>query len=111
MLELACTNEQKIRVSVSPVTAGGQPANVDGPIRVEVISGPGSVQMDGDRAFYVVSQDVVDADPELNKTVYLVAADADLGAGVREISDNVMLSVTSAEAAFVGLSAGAPEPK
>lgn len=105
MLELNITNEQKIPVTVNPVTATGRPAQLDGPIVVTVQSGDGTVETVDDRTFKAVSGD------NPGDTVYLVSADADLGAGVVTVSDIVTLHVAGALAESLGLTAGAVEPK
>jgi hypothetical protein len=105
---VACNNEQKITVNVIPLTDKGNPAQVDGPITVVVQSGDGTVEQDtvnAPLAFKAVSG------VALADTVYLVSADADLGAGVTTISDTVTLTVSSAAAANFGFSAGPVEPK
>lgn len=107
MLQIACTNEQQVPVTATPVTAAGNPAPVDGALRVTVVSGDGTVLQDPATplAFKAVSG------PSAGVTVYRVEADADQSAGEVLISDTVELTVTSEQAASFGLSAGAPEPK
>lgn len=106
MLELTCTNEQKIKITVSPVTATGKPALLDEESLVaEVLTGDGTVEFIDGMSFYVVSGD------NPGDTQFLIKADADLGEGVVEISDIIALRVTGALAANLGMSAGDPEPK
>jgi len=45
MLELSITNEQKVLLHVSPRTAAGSAALLDGPVRVEVQSGLSTVEV------------------------------------------------------------------
>ena len=106
MLELSITNEQKIKITVAPVTATGRPAELDGSITVTVVSGSATaeVQPDG-RSAYLISSDVP------GDTQFAVEGDADLGSGVETISDVVHLTVQGARAANLGLTAGAPEAK
>lgn len=106
-LAIACTNEEQIPVTAAPLTAAGHPAPVDGALRVTVLSGDGTVLQDPATplVFRAVSGN------SAGDTEYLVEADADLGAGVRTISDRVTLTVTSAEAASLGFTAGPAEPK
>src|SRR5262245_54853695 len=104
-LATACTNEQKVPVQVVPTTESGNPTTLDGPITVTVSSGDGTVEMIDALNFFAVSG------VNLGDTVYQVSGDADLGAGVVTIQDAVTLSVTSAQAATLGLTAGAPVPK
>lgn len=105
MLELACTNEEKILVTVNPVTSVGNPANLDGSVSVTVQAGAGTVEMVDARSFFVVSG----SDP--GDTSYLVEADADLGPGVQTLQDIVLLRVAGALAANLGMTAAAPVPK
>jgi len=105
-LDLAITSEEKIKVTLDPKTQSGKPATLDGVPTWEVISGNGTVvpESDGLSAF-LVSGDSVDT------VVYRVSADADLGQGVRTIEDTITVTVTNAEAAALGLTAGTAEPK
>lgn len=105
MLELNCTNEQKIPITVAPVSAGGNPAQLDGAVVVSILAGEGSVQMVDNLHFFVVSG------PNPGDTSYMVEADADLGAGVVTIQDTITLHVAGALAANLGLVAGPPEVK
>lgn len=106
-LSIACTNEQKVKVTAQPKTQSGQTASVDGALRVSVLSGDGQFTQDAAEplSFYAVSGD----GPGV--TVYRVEADADLGEGEVLIQDTVDLTVTGAMAANFGLVAAAPEPK
>ncbi len=103
----ACSNEEKIPVTAAPVTASGAPAQIDGALTVTVQSGDGTVEQDA--ATPLSFNAVSGAGP--GDTVYLVEADADLGAGVVTLQDTFTLAVTSATAASFGLSAGAAIPK
>ena len=105
MLELNCTNEEKIKVTVNPVTRKGKPVPLDGPVSVVIQAGEGTVVMVDDASFRVVSGD------NPGDTSYLVSADADIGSGVETISDVIILHVAGALAANLGLTAGAPELK
>lgn len=106
MLEISITNEQKVTVTLSPVTESGRPAKVDGAPSWRVTSGEGQVipSEDGISAVLVSSDNPGD-------TEIMVEADADLGAGVETISDVIRLHVEGARAAHLGLVAGNPEPK
>src|SRR5262245_45119970 len=106
MLDLNITNEQQVKVTLKPVTATGKPAPVDGAPTWEVISGNSTVNPASDG----MSADLISSD-DPGDTEILVKADADLGAGVIEISDIVRLHVAGALAANLGLSAGDPTPK
>lgn len=106
-LAIACTTDEQVPVTATPVTSTGNPALIDGALTVTVQSGSGTVVQDPATplAFVARSGDTA------GDTVYLVSADADLGAGVTAISDTVTLTVTSAAAASFGLTAGAAQPK
>jgi hypothetical protein len=106
MLNLQCSNEEKIPVAVAPVTAAGNPASVEvGTLKVTVTSGDGTANVLSDMTFELVSG------PGAGDTVYHVEADADLGPGLATIGDDVMLTVRLAEATALGLTAASPQPK
>lgn len=105
MLELNCSNEEKIPVTVTPLSPSGKPAAIQGAVNVTVQDGAGSVTMTGDLTFEVVSGDVP------GDTSYLVSADADLGDGVITIQDIIILHVAGAMAANLGMTAGPAVPK
>jgi|ERR1051325_5585414 hypothetical protein len=105
-LDVTITNEEKVQISLNPVTATGKPAKVDGvPVwSVQFGTVTLDVAADGLSAFIVSGDNPEDAD-------VLVDADADLGPGVADISDVVHMHVTSANAANLGLIASPPVPK
>ena len=105
MLELTCTNEEKIKVTVVPTTRGGVPVALDGLVSVSIQSGEGDVALVDDTSFYLISG----LSP--GDTTYLVEADADLGDGVQTISDIITLKVEGALASSLGLFADMPELK
>lgn len=105
-LEISITNEQKIKVTLAPVTATSKPAKLDGAPTWEVVTGNSTVVVADDG----LSADLVSAD-DPGDTQFLVKADADLGAGITEISDIIKLTVLGAQAASLGLTAGTPEAK
>lgn len=104
-LDLTCTTAEKILVTVNPTTQSGAPAQLDGPVGVEVTSGDATFEMVDDRSFFVVSSDLP------GPSTYVVTGDADLGAGVVAIADSINFNVAGELASNLGLSAGAPEPK
>lgn len=105
-LTLEITNEQKIKVTLNPVTDTGRAAPLDGTPEWSVISGGSTLDVasDGKSAFLVSSDDPGD-------TEFLVKADADLSGEVVEISDVIRLHVAGALAKNLGLVAGTPEAK
>lgn len=96
--------EQKVKVTVRPLTAGGQPATVDG-VPGWSVSSPVlatlEVAPDGLSAYVFAGQ------PGVGQV--LVSADADLTSGVREIIGVLDLTVVAAEAATLELVADDPE--
>lgn len=106
MLDLTITNEQKVKVTVNPVTEAGTPVLLDGPIEVSVSSGDGTFEIEADGvSVYFISGDLP------GDTVYTISGDADLGAGVENVADVVNLHVEGAQAAALGLVAELPELK
>ena len=104
-IDVSSTNEQKVPIGISPVTLTGNPAALDGPIVVTVVSGEATVEMVDDKNFFVVSG----SNP--GDTTFLVEGDADLGAGVEAIQDTIVYHVAGAKAVNLGLNAGAAVPK
>lgn len=105
-LAVSITNEQKVTVTLKPVTNAGKPASLDGVPTWTVVSGDSTVvpSTDGLSASLVSSDNPGD-------TTYLVEADADIGEGVQTIQDTITLTVIGAQAANLGLAAGTPELK
>ena len=107
-LELNCTNEQKIKVTVVPVTLSGKAAQIQaGSLSVLPETGNGTVEfIDAEpNAFFVVSGD------EPGDTSFIVSADADLGDGIVLVQDVIVLKVAGALAINLGLVAEAPIQK
>ena len=104
-LELTITNEEKIDITVKPITSTGKPATLDGSVIFSVTSGAGTIEGIDDKSAFLVSPD------SPGDTTYLVEADADLGSGVETISDTVLLHVEGAKAINLGLTSGSPVPK
>ena len=106
MIEITITNEQKVKVTLAPVTDTNKPAKLDGKPVWAVQSGDSTLQVDEDgMGAYLVSADAP------GDAVVLVTADANLGEGIEEIADTIKLTVEGARAENLGLSAGTPEPK
>jgi len=100
------TTEQKVKVTLAPVTSTGGPATLDGEPKWTVESGDCSVvPEEGGLSAYILSGD------EIGESIVKVVADADLGEGERHIEDLVTVNVTNAEAAALGLTVGAVEQK
>lgn len=105
-IKITLTNEQKVKVTLAPVTDTGKPAKLDGKPTWEVVTGNATVEVaeDGMSATLISADDPGD-------TQFMVRADADIGEGVEEISDIVTLNVVGATAKNLGLVAGTPEAK
>lgn len=100
MLQITSTNEEKVPVVISPLTAAGNPAAVEN-VTFVVTEGDATVVVVDGTNFEVVS-----GAGGLSKIT--VTADADLGEGVVEISDEIEYFVTAAQASSFGFAAGAP---
>ena len=95
--------EQKVYVIVKPLTASGKLARVDGV--------PGWNISNVAVASLVVAPDGISADvfaTGLGTATITVVADADLTAGVRQITGTLDVEVVEAEAASLTLVAGTP---
>lgn len=102
------TDEQEVEVSVTPLTAAGNAAKLDGAV----------IWSSSDDAVVTV---VAAEGDSLHATVRTVGpvgvvqivarGDADLGAGTREIMATLDVEVVAAEAVSVGIVAGAPRIK
>ena len=97
-------NESKVLVTLAPKTASGNTAEVEN-IEWNVVSGDATIEPSEDG----LSCTLISG--EVGNSVIEVKADADLGEGVREITDTIDLAVVSAEASSLGIVAGTPEPK
>jgi len=103
---VSISNEQKVKVTLTPVTETGKPAKLDGSPSWAVVSGNSQVVV----ADNGLSADLISSD-DPGETQILIKADADIGDGVEEISDVITLTVTGATAKNLGISVGTPEPK
>ena len=101
---ITITNEQKVEVTLAPLTAAGNPATLDGaPVWAVVEGGDATLEVaaDGLSAFLVSGA----ADVTSQVTV---TADADLGEGVVTLTDTIDLVVVAAPANALGLVVAAP---
>jgi len=101
-LALKLTTEQKVQVTIKPVTAGGKPATLDS---VPVWSvNTGSVTLapaqDGLSCFILAG--------DAGASEVDVTAEGDMVPGVDTVSDIITVTVAQAEAASLGLVAAAP---
>jgi len=106
-MEITITNEQKIKVTATPVTSTGKAAELDGALRVSVVSGDSTFAQDDTdpKSVSLVSSDTP------GDTTFLIEGDADLGEGVELVQDTVTLHVQGARAANLGLAVGTAEAK
>lgn len=106
-LSLVLTDEQKVGLAIQPLTAAGNPAQVDGAPSWSVTD-PGvlelEVESDG------MSATVTTVGP-LGTCQVQCVADADLGEGVTQITALLDVEVKAAGAATLSLTAGIPELK
>jgi hypothetical protein len=104
-VEITLTNEQQVMVTAHPITAGGHPVQVDGPVQFSIQEGDCTlVPVDNVSAMIVSGNTLADS-------VVLVQADADLGDGVQTIMDTILIHVQHANASSLGLVIGEPEQK
>lgn len=106
MLELDITTEQKRNVVITPRTAVGNPASLDGAPSWTVASGNCTLEIAPDG----LSADIISADTP-GESMIVIEADADLGAGFVPISDSIKMVVNGAMAVSLGLTAGPAVPK
>lgn len=107
-LDISSSNEEQVRVTAAPTTASGKPTTVDGALTVTVLSGNATAVQDPATPLEFVARS---ADNDSGQTVFQVSADADLGAGVVTITDQVTYTVNPAQASGFGLSSSPAEPK
>lgn len=111
-IRMLIDTEQKVTASLAILTAGGQPARVDGVPTWEVEETTGGDG--GDVVEIAISEDGLSATFTAvgeGTAQVTVTADADLGEGVRAITAVGTITVTPAGAATLQLAFGTPEPK
>ena len=103
---ITITNEEKVQVTLAPLSAAGNPAVLDGAPVWTVVSGDATLEVaeDGLSAF------LVSGAPDTNSQIQ-VSADADLGEGIVTLVDVIDLAVVLAQASVLGLVAGTPTLK
>lgn len=104
-MDLVLNNEQKCLLTINPLTAGGNPAPVDGaPQWATADATIATVEPAADGLTCTVrSGDVA------GTTTVTVTADADLGDGTQTLSEVVNVIVVQAQASTLGVTAGTPE--
>lgn len=103
-MTLRLTNEQQVRVAVTPRTSHGREAALDGTPSWSS-SNPAVATVVPDTA---KPNEAVVIAQGLGSVQIVVSADADLSAGVRTISGVLDIEVVAAEAASLGVVAGTP---
>lgn len=99
-IEVSMSTEEKCRMSITPMTPGGQPATVDGAAQWSV-EGSCTVETIDDVSAWIIAGDMGDS-------TVTVGVDADLGEGVVPIGDTCLVHVNNPMAASVGLMAETP---
>ena len=103
---LILTDAQKVTLTISPVSAAGNPAPVQNP--------SWSVS-DAEVLSVVVAEDglsaVVSTVGKLGDAQVSVTADADMGEGVKELTGVLDISVKASDAVSLNITAGNPEDK
>lgn len=107
MYSIALTNTEKKRVKLNPQTKNNKPAKIDGVPTWTVTDGKATLDVapDGLSAF------VVSADDDAGISHITVLADADLGAGVKDLSEVIEATVTGEAAQSLGITDEPAVPK
>lgn len=98
---ITITNEEKVQVTLSPATAAGNPAMLDGAPTWTVTEGDATLEVDSDG----MSAFLVSGAPDVNSKI-TITADADLGEGVVTLEDTIDLAVVAASASALGIVVG-----
>lgn len=101
------TDAQKVRLEVNPLNKAGNPAKIDGD-PVWSSSDPSIITIEATPDPKVVFAVTTGT---LGLAQVNVKADADLGAGVREIASVLDVEVIASEAVTLGIQAGTPEDR
>ena len=103
-IEVSLTSEQRVRLSITPMTEAGNPAPIDGPAQWSV-EGACTIEPIDDTSAWIVSG------ASIGDSTVTVGCDADLGAGIVPLGDTCLVHVENPMAANLGLTADAPELK
>ena len=106
MLDITLNSFQQVKVTCVPVTKTGTSAKLDGAPIWTVTGGDSTLVVADDG----LSADLISSDTP-GDTTYLVDGDADLGAGVVDVQDTILLHVTGVNFERIGFAAGVPEAK
>jgi hypothetical protein len=99
-IDVTLSTEEQVRLSITPMTPGGQPASIDGPATWDV-DGTCTLQSIDDTSVWVIAGAQGDS-------VISVLVDADMGDGLLSIMDTATIHVAMPMAANLGLGADAP---
>jgi hypothetical protein len=99
-LDLSMSSEEQCRLSITPLTPGGDPASIDGEA-VWSVEGTCTLGPIDATSTWVIAGDVGDS-------TITVMCDADMGDGVVHIADTCVVHVATPMAANLGLTADAP---
>lgn len=100
-VEVSLTTEQQVRLSVTPMTPGGQPATVDGEVQWSVEGACTLEAIDATSTWVVAGATIGDS-------VVTCKADADLGSGVVPLADTATIHVENPMASNLGLAVDEP---
>lgn len=101
MFPVNSTSEQKVLITLNPVTAAGNPANLDGAPVWSVVEGDCTLEVAADGLSCYLISGAANVISHVS-----VTADADLDGGeVREISELIVYAVLAPEATALGLNA------
>ena len=100
-IEVSLTTEEQVRLSVTPITAGGQPAAIDGVAQWSVEGDCSVAPIDATSAWVLAGSLIGDS-------TVTVSCDADLGEGILSLADTCLVHVGHPQAASLGLAAEAP---
>jgi hypothetical protein len=86
-IEVSLSTEEKVRLAITPMTPGGDPAPVDGPAQWSV-EGSCTVEAIDDTSAWILAGAVGDS-------TITVACDADLGEGIVPLADTCLAHVAN----------------
>lgn len=99
-IDVSLTSEEQVRLAVTPLTAGGDPAAIDGEALWSVEGTCTLVPIDATSTWVVAGA--------VGDSTVTVLCDADLGSGVVHLADTCLVHVGHPMAAQLGLAAEAP---
>ena len=100
-IEVSMTLEEKCRLAITPLTAAGNPAQVDGPAQWSV-EGDCTVEPIDDTSAWIISG------TSIGDATVTVGCDAYLGEGIVPLGDTALIHVSNPLAANLGLAADTP---